>query len=109
MTTARQTGRGLLTTAALLASVVGCAGAGASESDCPYLVTYQGRDYLGTEGGEFTVGEKLGTAAVPACNDTPGDHGPATTTTVYAVEGKDPADLIAVEDDTAGAVLVRAR
>jgi len=112
MTTARQACLGLLATAALLVSVVGCAGEGASESSCAYLVTYQGRDHLGTEEGEFTVGEKLGTGTVPACDDTPGDGeagAPERTTTVYAVEGKDPADLIAVGDGPAGAILARAR
>jgi hypothetical protein len=112
MTTAHRAERGLLAMAALLVSVVGCAGEGASESSCAYLVTYKGRAYLGTEEGDFTVGGKLGTATVPSCDDTPGDGEagePETTTTVYAVEGKDPADLVAVGDGPAGAVLAQAR
>ncbi|MFJ8634303.1 DUF6281 family protein [Streptomyces sp. NPDC093568] len=105
----------LLVTVAVLA-VAGCTGgasggtsAGAS---CSGLVTYDGRDYLPTEKSVFTVGERLGTATVPECDDTPNDGEagiPESTTGVYAIEGIDPAEGVAVGDSPAEAAPMAAR
>ncbi|MFJ3666003.1 DUF6281 family protein [Streptomyces sp. NPDC090106] len=100
----------LLATALLLTAATGCTENTGSAS-CAGLVTYDGRDYLpsGEEIG-LTVGEKLGSATVEACDDTPGDPGdalPKSRTGAYAVEGADPARVIAVGDTPSEAVLMR--
>ncbi|MFE7268954.1 DUF6281 family protein [Streptomyces sp. NPDC057623] len=117
MTNALQDGRRLLVTALLPAAVaVGCAGpadtGGTAEASCAYLVTYDGRTYLDVANVEFTVGEKLGTATIPRCDDTPNDPGdavPERGITAYAVEGMDPARAIAVGDTPAEATLMKVR
>jgi hypothetical protein len=89
----------LLLTAAALFTAVGCT-VGEASNICEHRVTYDGRTYAGVSGVDFTAGEKLGSAVVPPCDDTPGDGetDPAETTTAYTVEGKDPAHTIAVGD-----------
>ncbi|MEY9993811.1 hypothetical protein ABIE67_005843 [Streptomyces sp. V4I8] len=116
MTTAPRAGRRLIMTSLLLAAAVGCAETsgtgGAAEALCAYLVTYDSRTYLDVANVEFTVGEKLGTATVPACDDTPNDPGdavPERGITAYAVEGMDPAVGIAVGDTPAEATLMKVR
>ncbi|MER5944286.1 DUF6281 family protein [Streptomyces sp. NPDC001928] len=116
MTSAPQTGRRLLPAALLLLVAVGCAQQGVTEPDgaaqasCAYVVTYAERSYLGVANTDFTVGEKLGTATVPECDDTPGDPEgsvPEDRITAYAVEGMDPAVAIAVGDTPAEATLMK--
>lgn len=91
--------RGVLIAAAALLTATGCTAAEA-ENICEYRATYEGRTYAGVSGVEFTVGEKLGSAVLPSCDDTPGDGhvDPEEKTTAYTVEGRDPADAIAVGD-----------
>lgn len=104
----------LLVTVAIRATA-GCAGAGIGASDsaasCSDLVTYDSRDYLPTEKSGFTVGERLGTATVAACDDTPNDPAgiPESTTGAYAIEGVDPTEAIAVGDSPAEAAPMAAR
>ncbi|WP_031477774.1 DUF6281 family protein [Streptomyces bicolor] len=116
MTTALQAGRRLIMTSLLLATAVGCAASGgaggAAEASCAYLVTYDGRSYLDVANVDFTVGEKLGTATVPGCDDTPNDPGDTVAErriTAYEVEGMDPAVAIAVGDTPAEVTLMKVR
>lgn len=90
--------RGVLIAAALFATT-GCTAAEA-ENICEYRVTYEGRTYADLSGDDFTVGKKLGSAVIPPCDDTPGDGEVdlEEKTTAYTVEGRDPADAIAVGD-----------
>lgn len=101
----------LLVAAAALLAATGCAG-GESSASCSGLVTYDSRDYLPTEKSVFTVGERLGTATVAECDDTPNDSGdgiPESGTGAYRIEGVDPAVSIAVGDSAAEAAPMAAR
>lgn len=118
MRTTLRSGRRLLMAALLLSTAVGCTetgGAepgGAAEASCAYVVTYASRSYQDVANTDFTVGKKLGTATIPACDDTPNDPPDAIgeqRITAYAVEGTDPAVAIAVGDTPAGAILMKAR
>ncbi|MFJ8536386.1 DUF6281 family protein [Streptomyces sp. NPDC093591] len=116
MTTALRTGRRLVMTSLLIAAAVGCAASGgtdgAGEASCVYLVSYDGRTYSDVANVEFTVGEELGTATIPECDDTPnnpGDTVPERTITAYEVEGMDRAVAIAVGDTAAEAILMQVR
>ncbi|MER6291240.1 DUF6281 family protein [Streptomyces sviceus] len=98
-------------TVALLAAVAGCTSGGESASSCAGVVTYGNRTYLPAGEIGFTVGERLGTAETVECDDTPNEPGvtiPAGTTAAYAVEGRDPAEAIAVGDSPAAARLMEA-
>ncbi|MEU5886540.1 DUF6281 family protein [Streptomyces sp. NPDC047461] len=99
----------LLVAAAVLLAATGCAD-GEAAASCSGLVTYDGRGYLPTAESGFTVGERLGTATVEACDDT-GDGvdnaSPGSRTGAYVVRGVDPAEAIAVGDGAAGTELVR--
>ncbi|MFF4141930.1 DUF6281 family protein [Streptomyces sp. NPDC001698] len=69
--------------------------------DCPNVATYEGRTYTYTDVAhvDFSVGDALGTAEIPPCNDTPGAGADAVgpkATTAYAVDGLDPRIAIAV-------------
>ena len=106
MTSAR-----LVVIVAMLMAAVGCA----SEPDyetapsCAGVVTFEDRDYLPTGKAGFTVGGRLGTATVAACDDTPGGREvtvPQDTTGAYAVAGVDPAEAVAVGDSPGEAVLM---
>ncbi|WP_406414408.1 DUF6281 family protein [Streptomyces sp. NBC_01614] len=117
MRTTLRSGRRLLMAALLLGTAVGCTetgGAepgGAAEASCAYVVTYGNRSYQDVANTDFTVGKKLGTATIPACDDTPNDPPDAIgeqRITAYAVEGTDPAAAIAVGDTPAGAILMKA-
>ncbi|MCX5331792.1 MULTISPECIES: DUF6281 family protein [unclassified Streptomyces] len=95
----------LLVAAAALLAATGCTG-GEAAASCSGLVTYDSRDYLPTEKSVFTVGERLGTATVGECDDTPNDAGdgiPESRTGAYRIEGVDPAVGIAVGDSAAEA------
>ncbi|MFJ7075858.1 DUF6281 family protein [Streptomyces sp. NPDC098781] len=102
--------------AALLVTIVTLAAAGCTvasdAASCSGLVTYGTRDYLPTEKSVFRVGERLGTATVSECDDTPNDPGdsiPEGTTGAYAIEGVDPTEAIAVGDSPAEAAPMAAR
>ncbi len=106
----------LLVTVAALAAAAGCTGAStegvSGSASCSGLVRYDGRGYLPTEKSAFTVGERLGTATVAACDDTPDDSDagiPESTTGAYAIEGVDPTGTIAVGDGPAEAAPMAAR
>ncbi|MFI5553448.1 DUF6281 family protein [Streptomyces sp. NPDC051738] len=115
MTTAQRAGRRLIVPALLLSAAVGCTtteSGGAAEASCAHMVTYGGRSYEGVANIDFTVGERLGTATIPECDDTPNDPGvsvPEGRITAYAVEGTDPAVAIAVGDTPAEATLMKVR
>ncbi|MET7730881.1 DUF6281 family protein [Streptomyces sp. NPDC005402] len=105
----------LVMAVAMLVAAVGCTADtadGEAASSCAGLVTFEDRRYLPSDKADFTAGEKLGTATIAACDDTPGDSGGSVledTTTAYAVEGRAPADAVAVGDTRAGARLVEIR
>lgn len=67
---------------------------GESEASCAYVVMYQNRTYSALPNAKITVGEKLGPATRPPCNDTPNDPKDEPTApapvAAYAVEGVDP-------------------
>ncbi|MGW7266078.1 DUF6281 family protein [Streptomyces sp. NPDC054842] len=102
--------------AAVVASAVACTdvggGGGEAASSCAFLVEYEGRTYQDVANIPFTVGDALGEAVVPACDDTPndGDDGvPGSATTAYAVAELDPGIAVAVGDapDDVRLVVVR--
>ncbi|WP_328780762.1 DUF6281 family protein [Streptomyces canus] len=108
MTTAR-----LVMTVATPAVVVGCSSGGPSGGgaavSCAGVVTFENRDYLPTQKTGFTVGQRLGTATIAECDDTPGDPGATIaegTTGAYAIDGVDPAEAIAVGDSPGEAILM---
>ncbi|MFE9024630.1 DUF6281 family protein [Streptomyces sp. NPDC007808] len=105
-----------LVTMAALVAAAGCTGAStegvSGSASCSGLVTYDSRGYLPTEKSVLTVGERLGTATVAGCDDTPNDSDPGipeSTTGAYAIEGADPTEAIAVGDSPAEAVPMAAR
>ncbi|MER5478240.1 DUF6281 family protein [Streptomyces sp. NPDC002734] len=112
-----RTARAAAVTAAVMAVVVVACGAQeeAAEglaADCPLRAEYDGRTYHdGVTLEDFTVGERLGFAVVPRCDDT-GRVGeepretPGQATGAYRIEGIDPAEALAVGPDRESAVLV---
>lgn len=104
MTTVR-----LVMTVAMLMAAFGCASEpdGETAPSCAGVVAFGGRDYLPTGKADFTVGDRLGTATVVECDDTPGDQEvavPQDTTGAYAIDGVDPAEAVAVGDSPGEAV-----
>ncbi|MZF90082.1 DUF6281 family protein [Streptomyces sp. SID5643] len=96
-----------LLAATLLSLSAGCTGASPDaearpQASCAYVIEYDSRTYLGREETDVPVGESLGSATRPACDDTPGDgddgEGRALMT-AFAVKGVDPAVAIAVAED----------
>ncbi|MEV8551426.1 DUF6281 family protein [Streptomyces glaucescens] len=96
----------------LLLALTGCAageGGGDAAASCAYLVRYEGRTYLDRSGVGFEAAERIGTAVLPPCDDTPGDGepgSPATSVRAYRVVGWDPAEAIAVGTSPRDAVFV---
>ncbi|MBA4862226.1 hypothetical protein H1V43_12675 [Streptomyces sp. PSKA54] len=92
------------------ASCASPSGGGGSASSCAFLVEYENRTYSGMANVDFTVGDKLGSATLPPCDDTPNDDDDGRTapasTTAYAVEGLDPSIAIAVGETSNGVLLV---
>ncbi|MET9102406.1 DUF6281 family protein [Streptomyces antibioticus] len=91
--------------AAAMVSAVACTAGSSSDGEesgsCAFLILYQNRTYPDVANVEFTVGEKLGDATRPPCDDTGGQGGagsPETTETVYEVDGIPPEVAIAVGD-----------
>ncbi|MFB6850208.1 DUF6281 family protein [Streptomyces sp. NPDC056373] len=94
----------VLLTAAAAAAVSACEpeeDSGEAAASCVYVVTYEGRTYRDVANVDFTVGNELGTATQPPCDDTGGRNAgeePSTTETAYAVDGISPTVAIAVGD-----------
>jgi len=107
-----RTARTLVLAGAALVMVTGCAadgGAGEAAGSCAYVVAYDGRAYWGIDGRDFEVGEAVGVARKPPCDDTPnsGDGGePAEELTAYRVVGRDTGTALAVGASPDDAVLV---
>lgn len=83
-------------------------GGGDAAASCAFVADFGGRRYLGLYEAEFALGEPVGTAVLPACDDTPGDGDPGVRereVRAYAVAGVDPSVAIAV-DEVPGALLV---
>jgi hypothetical protein len=99
----------------MVASAAACTAGSSSDGEesasCVYQVLYQDRPYRDVANVEFTVGEKLGDATKPPCDDTGGADEAAesgTTETAYEVDGISPEVAIAVGDTPDEAVLVAA-
>lgn len=98
----------VLLAAAMVTSAVACTsegsnGGGEQAASCAYQVLYQDRTYRDIANVEFTAGEKLGSAAIPPCDDTGGQgqgegEQDGETTTAYKVEGISPEVAVAVGD-----------
>ncbi|WP_457458469.1 DUF6281 family protein [Streptomyces sp. TE5632] len=74
---------------------------GESEASCEYRVEYDKRMYSDVSNAEFKIGEKLGPAVFPPCDDSSDDGGGQASpdsTVAYAIEGVDPDIAIAVDD-----------
>ncbi|MGX1886287.1 DUF6281 family protein [Streptomyces sp. NPDC055287] len=71
---------------------------------------YDKRTYIGTDNTDIPVGDKLGAATRPPCDDTPNDDSDgrtkASSTTAYTVEGVDPTIAVAVGDEPGDVRLV---
>ncbi|MFE1438352.1 DUF6281 family protein [Streptomyces sp. NPDC058739] len=96
----------------LASALAGCVVGGeevSGEGSCVYLVTFEGRRYVGSAPGDFEVGERLGGAVRAGCDDTGGDPDdpgtPDERVTAYAIEGVDP-DLAIVLDPVAPDVVL---
>ncbi|MFM9445465.1 DUF6281 family protein [Streptomyces acidiscabies] len=80
----------------------GCA-AGDSAASCAFVADFGGRRYSDLAGAEFTLGEAVGTAVLPVCDDTDGDDDPgiaAREVRAYSVVGVDPSVAIIVDGST---------
>ncbi|MDX3383501.1 DUF6281 family protein [Streptomyces niveiscabiei] len=81
----------------------GCAAGNSDAGSCASAADFGGRRYSGPAGAEFTLGEAVGTAVLPACDDTGGDDDPgiaAREVRAYAVAGVDPSVAIVVDGST---------
>ncbi|MGV9337425.1 DUF6281 family protein [Streptomyces sp. NPDC003688] len=105
---------GALLAAAAVALCASCTGAsaevdGGAAASCAYRVEYDKRQYADVAHARFEVGERLGPAVVPPCDDTPnaGD-GPESPEprVAYAVKGIDPRVAIALDDAPEGVLFV---
>jgi hypothetical protein len=89
----------VMVVAVLTAACSAQGGGGEAGGSCAIAATYEGRTYTQVANVDFTVGDALGTAEFPPCNDTPNDNhdteGPEPAT-AYAVDGLDPRIAIAV-------------
>ncbi|MFJ5777443.1 DUF6281 family protein [Streptomyces sp. NPDC093094] len=103
-------GAGVLAVTALLAGCTVTDGGGEGAASCAYVVLYEGRRYLDHEPADVEVGERLGTAVKPGCDDTggyPDDPGtPDERVPVYAIEGVDPALAFVLDPSAPDVVLV---
>ncbi|MEW2167419.1 DUF6281 family protein [Streptomyces sp. NPDC007084] len=108
-------GRSTALVAAVMVSAVACTAGSSSDGEesgsCEYRILYQDRTYRDVANVEFTVGEKLGKATKPPCDDTGGQdvsEASGTTETVYEVDGISPKVAIAVGDTPGEAKFVAA-
>ncbi|MGW1067143.1 DUF6281 family protein [Streptomyces aureus] len=112
--------RAALAAAALIMST-SCAGAGTTQggadSSCVALLEYEGRTYLGHglypddegDSDDVRAGRRLGTGAIPGCDDTPTDGDQEATSepvTVYAIEGVDPVYAVTVDHPAGGTLYI---
>lgn len=93
----------ILLAVAATAAMAGCGSSGSDDGEgsasCAYRVEYEGRTYGDVANVKFQVGEKVGSATIPACDDTnDGGKESATASTAYAVKGLDPDIALAVGD-----------
>ncbi|MET9735160.1 DUF6281 family protein [Streptomyces sp. NPDC006458] len=95
---------GMLLAAALMASAAACttdSSNGATSNACVHQFIYEDRSYQDVANVEFAVGDKLGKATQPPCDDTGGQDEvvePEPPQTAYAVQGLSPNVAIAVGD-----------
>ncbi|GAA3496489.1 hypothetical protein GCM10019016_035900 [Streptomyces prasinosporus] len=107
-------GRSAIVGALAAAAVAGSAactssGGGRAEASCAFRVEYDERVYADVAGAEFEVGEALGPAVLPPCDDSPGDGDgrPSPEPVVaHAVEGVDPRVAIALDGAPDGVLFV---
>lgn len=104
----------VLLTASVVTSVMATAACtvdftgGQTSAICANQFTYESRTYQDVANAEFTVGEELGSATQPPCDDTGGrdkDPEPAMTKTAYAVDGISPGVAVALGDSPEEATL----
>ncbi|MFB7248282.1 hypothetical protein CW362_19385 [Streptomyces populi] len=105
-----------LLTVVLVTTSVACTASGTSDDDgdsassCAYRVEYENRTYTGAEAKGFAPGDKLGTATLPACDDTPDDDNDGqatpTSTTAYAIKGVDPGIAIALKESSDDVIFI---
>ncbi|MFD7181283.1 DUF6281 family protein [Streptomyces sp. NPDC059904] len=89
----------VMVVAALTTACTAQGSGGEAQGSCAIAATYGGRTYTQVANVDFTVGEALGRAEFPPCNDTPGHDDDAAgpePTTAYAVDGLNPRTAIAV-------------
>lgn len=89
----------VLVTAALMTACTAQDGGGEAEGSCAITALYGGRTYTQVADVDFTVGQALGPAEFPPCDDTPGhddDAARSELVTAYAVDGVNPRMAIAV-------------
>ncbi|MFE2533582.1 DUF6281 family protein [Streptomyces sp. NPDC059371] len=83
---------------------------GSSASSCAYRVEYEDHTYSGAEAKGFTLGDKLGAATLPPCDDTSGDdndgRATAASATAYAIKGVDPGIAIALKGSSDDVIFV---
>lgn len=97
--------------------VVGCSaasdgGGGEGAASCAYVIDYDDRRYSYVANVAYELGEELGTATQPPCDDTPNDgdeDSPASRTTAYKIKGLDPDVAIAVGDAPDDVIFVATR
>ncbi|MEV0014851.1 DUF6281 family protein [Streptomyces tendae] len=85
--------------AALTTACTAQGGGGETEGSCAIAALYEGRTYTQVANVDFTVGEALGLAEFPPCDDTPGhddDDAGSEPATAYAVDGLNPRSAIAM-------------
>ncbi|WP_063785696.1 DUF6281 family protein [Streptomyces venezuelae] len=100
-----------LVAAASLVSLAACdtSSSARGEASCALQFTYNSRTYRDVANADFTVGQKLGTATKPPCDDTgtaPTDGETPTKETAYEVEGVPAEMAIAVGATPEEAMLV---
>ncbi|WP_328634565.1 DUF6281 family protein [Streptomyces sp. NBC_00356] len=85
----------------MAALTTGCTaqdGGGEVAGLCAIAAKYEGRTYTQVANVDFIVGQALGPAEFPPCDDTPndGDAAGPEPTTAYAVDGLNPRIAIAI-------------
>ncbi|MFD4763711.1 DUF6281 family protein [Streptomyces sp. NPDC058439] len=107
----------MLLAAAIMVPAAACSATGSAgstgstggEKSCAIQFTYQNRTYEDVANVDFTVGQKLGTATKPPCNDVGGQDGgeeSPESVIAYRVEGVSPEAAIAVGATPGEAVFV---
>ncbi|MEU6542749.1 DUF6281 family protein [Streptomyces sp. NPDC046859] len=88
----------VMVVAVLTAACSAQGGGGEAEGDCAIVATYGDRTYTEVANVDFRIGDALGTAEFPPCNDTPSvdDDTAGHEATAYAVDGLDPRIAIAM-------------